>query len=126
MAGHKNPLTCAALVHHGVAQNGCGWIARLNGRPAACLGIIENWPGNWQIYSFGTNDYPRVAVAFKDKADKMIAFGLDRGMRRLECRSIAHHHDAHRYIRLIGMKQEAVLPKYGSEGDDYILFSRIW
>lgn len=121
-----NPLELAAMLHHGVAKNGCGWIARLNGRPAGCIGVTESHPGCWQLFSFGTTDYRRVAVFFKSKLDKMVGFGRERGMHRLECRSLLSHVEAHRYIGLLELKLEATLHKYGRKGQDYLLFARTW
>ena len=87
------------------------------------MGVFENHPGNWQVFSFGTNDYPRVMVAFKDKIEKMIGFARTRGMHRLECKSIATHRLAHGCIKLVELKPEAVMKAYGRKGEDYILFS---
>lgn len=122
----ENPLELAAQLHANIAKNGCGWIAKLNGRPAACMGVFENFPGNWQVFSFGTQDYMRVLVAFKPKLDKMIGFGLDNGMHRLECRSLADHHEAHRCIAFIDLQREATLRQYGRDGQDFALFARTW
>src|SRR5262252_5326091 len=57
-----NPLELAALMHQAVARCGCGYIGRLDGRPALAMMVFEQWPGNWQIASFGTQDYVRVLV----------------------------------------------------------------
>lgn len=121
-----NPIGLAAALHHAIARNGCAWIARLNGRPAACLGVFENFPGNWQVFSFGTPDYRRTLVAFKPKLDNMLGFARARGMHRLECRSLAHHRDAHRITRFIGMKPEATLRAFGRARQDYIVFARVF
>jgi len=121
-----NPLEWAAMIHQGVARNGCAWIARCNGRPAAVMGVCENFPGNWQVFSFGTEKYRRVLVYFKPKLDLMIAFGRERGMHRLECKSLASHKDAHRCTRFLGLGDPVLLRKYGRDGDDFLLFSRVW
>ena len=121
-----NPLAFAALLHGAIATNGCGWIAYFDGRPAACMGVAENFPGNWQIYSFGTERYMRVLVHFKPKLDAMWAFGQSRGMHRVECRSLANHHQAHRCIAMAGLTKEGVLRQFGRHRQDYVLFSRVF
>lgn len=121
-----NPLEWAAMIQFGVAKNGCAWITRFNGRPAAVMGVMENWPGNWQVFSFGTEKYRRVLVYFKPKLEAMIAFGRERGMHRLECRSLASHIDAHRVTKFVGLGNPQLLRKHGRDGDDFVLFSRVW
>ena len=126
MFPEDNALALAAAVHHAVAKNGCGWVARFNGRPAGCIGVAENHPGCWQLYSFGTDTYPRVAAFFKPKLDKMIGFARERGMHRLECKSHITHRAAHRYIGLLDLRLEGTLVKYGKDGCDYLQFARTW
>lgn len=121
-----NPIRLCASLHQAIAMNGCGWIARLDGRPAGCISIFENFPGNWQVASFGTTDYRRVLVAFKPKLEKLIGFARERGMHRLECKSLADHKDAHRTIRFLGMGDPQLLRCYGRKRQDYICFSRVW
>src|SRR5262245_4323937 len=121
-----NPGEFAARRYQAVARNVCGWIAHLNGRPAACMGILENFPGNWQIYSFGTDAYIRVVATFWPKLRLMEAFGRDRGMHRLECKSRADHLGAHRGLYLMGLYPECTLPRYSRDGADYIQFGRTW
>jgi hypothetical protein len=121
-----NPLEWAAMLHQALAKDGCGWIARFNGRPAACMGVFANFPGNWQVFSFGTDLYPRVMVVFKDRIERMVAFARARGMHRLECRRIASHGLAHACIRLVELKPEVTMKQYGRHGEDFILFARTW
>lgn len=122
----ENPLEWAAWIWRHIAHKGCGWVARLNGRPAAVLGIFQNFPGNWQVYSFGTDQYPRVVVFLRDYMDAAVKYGLDNGMHRLECRSISSHKDAHGLLRLRGFTPEAILRQFGRRRQEYILFRRIW
>lgn len=121
-----NPLGFAAMMHHLIARKGCAWVAFFNGRPAACLGTAENFPGCWQVFSFGTADYVRCLVGFKPKVDKMIGFARENGMHRLEAKSLVSHHEAHRFIKLIGMQSEGILKCYGRRRQDYIQFARTW
>jgi hypothetical protein len=121
-----NPLEWAAMIFQAVGKNGCAWHASLDGRPAAAMGVFENFPGNWQIFSFGTDDYIRVLVAFKPKWYLMQDFLRDHGGHRLECRSLTTHKEAHRFLKLMGFAPEAVLQSYGRNREDYILFKQVW
>jgi hypothetical protein len=122
----SNPIEWANWVFHNVAKNGCAWIAALDGRPTAVMGIYENFPGNWEIFSFGTPDYIRVLVAFKPKWYLMIDYLRDHGGHRLQCRSLATHKEAHRFLKLMGFAPEAVLQAFGRDREDYILFKQVW
>ena len=126
MLPSDNPLEWAAIIHTAVANNGCGWVSSFNGRPAATIGVFENHPGVWQIFSFGSDDYPRVLASVKPKLDLMWAFGRGRGMHRLECRSVISHTTAHKLLQIIGLDCEARLTQYGRDGADYLLFRRVW
>jgi hypothetical protein len=122
-----NPLEFAAMVYQATAKNGYGWLGWLNGRPVAALGIFENFPGNWQIWSFGTEDYPLVVVGFLERLTQAIeAARRDHGLHRLECRSIRIHSSAHRLLRVLGFESEGVLRCYGRDRSDYFLFAKVW
>jgi hypothetical protein len=121
-----NPLEIAAMLFQAVGKQGCAWQAKLNGRPAACLGVFENFPGNWQIFSFGTEDYQKVVTGFLPSYRAAESYALDRGMHRLECRSLSSHKEAHGFLRAMGFDVEAVLRGYGRNRQDYVLFRRLW
>lgn len=121
-----NALELAAMVFHAVGKKGVGWIARFDGRPAGTIGCFENFPGNWQIFSFGTDAYRRVLPAFKPKLDALTNFSLENGARRLECKSHIMHTESQALLRIVGFTPEAVLRSYGRDGADYVLFSKAW
>jgi hypothetical protein len=121
-----NPLEWAAGVFAAVGRKGCGWHAAFNGRPAAVMGVFENFPGNWQIFSFGTDDYIRVLVAFKPKWYLMLDYLKEHGGHRLECKSLITHKEAHGFLRMMGFKAECVLDNYGRHREDYILFKQVF
>lgn len=122
----SNPLEWAAGVFQAVGKKGCGWTASFNGRPAACMGIFENFPGCWQIFSFGTHDYIRVLVAFKPKWYLMIDYLKQHGGHRLECKSLITHKEAHGFLRMMGFSAECILDQYGRHREDYILFKQVF
>ena len=122
----QNPLEWAAGVFAAVGRKGCGWTASFNGRPAAAMGVFENFPGNWQIFSFGTDDYIRVLVAFKPKWYAMLDYLKEHGGHRLECKSLSSHKEAHGFLKMIGFKPEAILDAYGRDREDYILFKMVF
>lgn len=121
----ENPLEIASIIFNQVARNGCAWCGFMNGRPAAVLGVFENFPGNWQVFSFGSNDYVRVLVCFRQKWPLMLAYVRDHGGHRIECRSLATHSEAHGFLRLMRFEREGVLRCYGRRKQDYVQFARL-
>ena len=120
-----NPLEVTAMVMQAVAKQGVGWVASLNGRPAACLAVFEEWHGNWQIASFGTDYYDRAAVALKPKFYEALDYAGTNGARRLECRSRFVHSSAQRLLGALGFTAEGTLRRYGADGSDYVQFARL-
>jgi RimJ/RimL family protein N-acetyltransferase len=121
-----NPLEVAAIVMHATAKKGVGWIGWLNSRPVAALGVFEQWPGNWQIWSFGTDDYRRAAPVFNRKFDLAMQYAIDHGCHRMECRSHANHVESHRLLTALGAEREGPLRQYGKDKADYIVFSWVF
>jgi hypothetical protein len=122
-----NPLELAAMVYQATAKNGYGWLGWFNGRPVAALGMFENFPGCWQVWSFGTQDYERVVAGFLHRFQQAIdAARGERGLHRIECRSIRIHSSAHKLLRVLGFKSEGVLEQYGRDRSDYFLFAKVW
>lgn len=128
MLPSDNPLEWAATIHHACGRDGkgVGWVARINGRPAATMGVFENFPGCWQLFSFGTDQYVRVLALFKPKLDLMWAFAREHGGHRVECKTHAQHITAHALCRIVGFTHEATFRNYGTDGADYLQFARVW
>jgi len=128
MLPSHNPLEWAAMINQACGRDGKGvaWIARHNGRPAATLGVFEQYPCCWQLFSFGTDAYPRVLTQFSPKMELMWQYARDHGMHRVECKSHVDHKTGHTLLRILGFTKEATLRMYGSDGADYLQYSRLW
>jgi hypothetical protein len=48
---------------------------------------------------------------------------VNAGAHRGQCISPADHLDTHRWLRWLGAKEEAMLRKYGKNGEDALLFA---
>ncbi len=125
MSTTQNVLEITAIVMHSLGKNGVGWIAKFDHRPCAALGVFEQWPGNWQIFSFGTNDYPRAIASMWERYVMACRYAKDRGAHRLECRSRIGHIDAHRLLKTLGFRPEGTLEKYGIDKSDYVQWAQI-
>jgi hypothetical protein len=92
--------------------------------PLAAMGAIECWPGVWSAWMIATDKWPSVARA----ATRWARFALDAvlvaaGAHRCECKSIADHRTAHRWLAHLGARPEAVHPGYGRNRETFITFA---
>lgn len=112
-----------ALVDDLMAGDPIGAILAADDAPVAALGATEMWPGNWSVWMFATDRWPLVARATTRLARTVLGPALRHlGGRRAECRSAAQHSQAHRWIRHLGGRVEAVYPAYGRAGETFIGF----
>ncbi len=100
-------------------------LAYVNNKPVAVLGACEPWPGLWDGWCFGTDDFDKVALFLtKHIHRKMLPLLLARGLRRMHCRSLASQTATHDWLRSIGASQddERVLKGWGKNGEDFVMF----
>jgi hypothetical protein len=72
---------------------------------------------------FATDRFGEIAIATHRFAKEVFFPVLkDVGYIRLECRSMASHTVAHRWLESLGGRQEAVVSSYGKDGQDFILY----
>jgi hypothetical protein len=93
--------------------------------PIAVLGAVEQWPGVWDVWAFGTEDFFRVGFILTRYVRKtLIPTLLAKGARRAHCRSLASHKAAHQWLRALGATEdcERRLKSWGKNGEDFILF----
>jgi hypothetical protein len=99
------------------------WVAYWNTKPAAALGIMQMWPRVWQVWMFGTDDFPRVAGRLIAHCRPRILQTLsDLDALRVEAKSMADHKEAHRFLRRVGGHHEATLRNYGKNGEDFHVY----
>lgn len=103
------------------------WCAYVDDVPAAIFGAREEREGVWGLFGFGTDQWDDVwrlvtLVSIRD----MIPAIYDAGPHRIHLISPAGHADTHKWLRFIakGHKvHQTELPKYGSDGTDFIMLS---
>lgn len=94
-------------------------------RPVVICGLTPQRPGVLSTWMAGTDEWPRVVQEVTRFSKLMLEAALTSGIHRIETLSAGFHTAAHRWFRLLGLEQEAVLRKYGSGGEDFFLFSRV-
>ena len=99
------------------------FVARLAGTPAFLFGFSPYMPVGLSVFGFGTKLAQRTIPAvtrFMREVQGPALAAL--GYRHIEARSLASHHDAHRWMEGGGAVKVAELPNYGKDGEDFFLF----
>lgn len=100
-----------------------GWVSGLD-EPIASFGCFEMWPGVWSMWLFATDDFRRIGISMTKLITRSILPMLwDAGAHRLEARSMEGHHDAQRWLEVIGARREATLRGYGKAGEDFHVYA---
>jgi hypothetical protein len=98
-----------------------------NGEPVAIMGAIPCHAGVWTAYMLATTRMSEVVWTLTKWARRVFFPALrDLGAHRVEAQSIATYHKTHRWIRAIGAKQEALIPRFGRNREDFIRFVYMW
>lgn len=123
---HDNPCRFAWEAYHGILNSGRGQIAWHNGKPAALAAFVEMWPGTWNVWMCGTDDFKPAAVPllrwFRKAANEILS--MCKG-HRLQCDSRADYEEAHKLILAMGGLQEGPpMRRYGKDEADYVRY--VW
>jgi hypothetical protein len=95
-----------------------------NDLPVGIGGLVETRPGVASLLFFATDEFPKIAIDLtRFVTRRLIPAYKDAGFHRIECVSHEAHVDAHRWIKQLGLSEEAVLQGFGRGGETYILFS---
>lgn len=94
------------------------------GVPAAVVSAAEIHPGAYQVGMFATDDWPMVARGVTRWGLRVLKPAmLAAGGHRAECRSIADHHTAHRWLASLGFVREAALPDCGKRRETFYQYA---
>jgi hypothetical protein len=73
---------------------------------------------------FATDQFPEIALGLtKFIKDRLFPRYRAEGVHRIECLSMEGYDAAHRWIGVLGLKREAVLPKFGKGGETFFQFA---
>lgn len=111
--------------HHRLQCGAVWWLAWLDERPVAVVGVMPCWPGVWSALMFATDEFPLIAKRLTRAIAKSIIPTLAEagGFHRVSCNSIADYPEVHRWLRSLGAKEEALIPGHGKNQEDFITFS---
>ena len=91
-------------------------------QPVAVIAAGENWPGNWWVAAWSTDEWPRVMMASTRLLRRSLPAVWALGGHRLECRAAAWRCDVHRWIESCGGLHESTLRAWGRSGEDYLIY----
>lgn len=123
---HDSPLQLAIESYSTIRNMGRGKIGWYQGRPAGVFAFTENWPGNWDVWMYGTDDFKAAAIPLLRWCRKEAHDILEHTTAtRLQCASHIEHTEAHAMIKAMGAVQEGPpMRRYGKDGADFIKF--VW
>ncbi|WP_048647498.1 hypothetical protein [Nitratireductor soli] len=92
--------------------------------PVGVGALIEGRPNVTTLLFFATDKFPSLALGIaKFTKNRLFPRYRAAGVHRIEAISIAGHDDAHRWIQMVGLSPEAVIPGFGKNGEAYHQFA---
>lgn len=92
--------------------------------PVVVGGLIRYRPNVASLLLFATDGMPRVGADLtRFIKHRLFAAYRDAGVHRIECSSLGGYTQIHRWLRALGLKQEARMEGFGRDGQTYLQFS---
>lgn len=115
------------LLVQGYGEHQSGICAYDGDEPVAVGAMVQGRPNVVTLMFFATDDFPKIALALtrfitKNLFEKYRA----EGVHRIECISIDGYDEAHRWIKLLGLHHEAVMPGFGKNGEAFHSYAKVW
>jgi hypothetical protein len=111
------------------AYGGIAWCAWLNDNPEFAFGftpqhllmphLLSAWAWGSPKKNLCMAEIARWAKAKPSLIDRLDALGAI----RIEARSIATHHQAHRWLEWLGFRQDCELPQWGKDKERFLQYS---
>lgn len=95
-----------------------------DGAPVGMAGMIRHRPNVITLLFFATEQFPEIGSDLTRFVRKVLFPKYrERGVHRIECASIEGYAETHRWLEVLGLQQEAIMPGYGRDGQTYIQFA---
>ena len=95
-----------------------------DGTPVAVGAMVMARPNVVTLMFFATDRFPKLALAIaRFTVRRLFPRYREAGVHRIECASIAGYDEAHRWIRLCGMKPEGEFRGFGRNGETFHQFA---
>jgi hypothetical protein len=115
----------ADLAHEVTLAGIYRWGFYVRGRPVAMIGATPRWPRVWNVWAFGTDEWPVAVPAMTRHIKRFMIPGiLGTGALRADCMVLATHEDSKRWLKFIGFRPEKLLANWGKNGEAFWIYSR--
>lgn len=124
LADTDDPVAAIEAFKHSRHVGGTIWHGA---RPAVAIGAVLIHPGVASSFLYATDDLPKVAVELVRFARNALMPSLQRaGIHRVHALAPTDEPTNDKFHRLFGGKKEAVLRRYGKNGEDFTLYAYLW
>jgi RimJ/RimL family protein N-acetyltransferase len=107
-------------------NNGVGYTGIVDEGIAAAAGFGKVCQGNWEVWCYTTTLFPKYGRQIHRAVKSMIEiFFQSDDVRRLQTSVDATHPKAERWVQKLGFEYEGTQRKYGPNGEDYRIYSRV-
>jgi len=105
------------------ALQGPAYVVELDGNPEAAFGATRQRVGLWQAWSWGSKRMHRCVPAITRFFYAVLGPHVAaQGAWRVEARPIAGNDLACRWLARLGAQERCLLPGYGKDGEDFLLY----
>jgi hypothetical protein len=102
------------------------WTALRDNEPYLCFGLHPMWAGVSEVWMVTGRNISRNPIALVKGARHIFDTCQERlGIRRLQIAVRKHNETAYKFAKAVYFDVESVMTKYGPEGEDYFLMTRI-
>lgn len=116
---HPSDVACLLIESAG----DLAFVAKVRGQPVAIFGVSPMLPHVYSGWAFGTNDMRRAVPAMTRHCLGVIAPALrERGVIRLEVRTMAAHDLSHGWLSGMGARRETEPYAYGRHGERFVTY----
>ena len=122
---YANPFALSKFLKGVLDRGNFGCCACLDENTPVCvLGWTELHPGVMEAWAFATDDFSKLSTPLTKFVRQQLRPSLlsNLGIHRMQAISRHDHVQAHRWLAVLGFRQEAVLKHYGRDGSDYFMF----
>ncbi len=93
--------------------------------PIAIFGGIDILPGILQVWGLISDDVRKCPLGFHKAALHLLKAKFSGGYRRVQMTVRSDFLCGWKWAKALGFQSEGIMRKYGPDGTDYILFSRV-
>lgn len=113
------------LLESTMKTKGSSWIIYHDEEPVGVLGFIPIAPGIWTAFAYANEGFSKVAISLTRFIRKGILPSLlATGAKQVQAMVWTEYHQARKWLRGFGAREEAVIPNLGKNGEDFAL--TIW